>query len=96
MLTVGYVTARQGPNGLIHIVTSKNTVNYEIVLNEARALPDSEDATPEPDSITDVVKHRENWPDGRPRTERSTGLANDGRILLEGPQTFYYKNGRRR
>ena len=35
ILTVGYVTATQGPDGVIHIVTSKNTVNYEIELNEA-------------------------------------------------------------
>jgi len=93
ILTVGYVTATQGPNGLIHIVTSKNTVNYEIVLNEAWALSDTEAATPEPDSIADVTEHREDWPDGRPRVEWSTGLANDGRILLEGTQTFYYENG---
>lgn len=93
ILTVGYVTATQGPNGLIHVVTSKNTVNYEIVLNEAWVLSDSEEATPEPDSITDVTRHRETWPNGRVKAEWSTGLANDGRILLEGPQTFYYANG---
>lgn len=95
ILTVGYVTATQGPNGLIHIVTSKNTVNYEIVLNEAWVLSDSEAATPEPDAVADVVKHRENWPNGRTRAVWSTGRANDGRILLEGPQTFYFENGRK-
>lgn len=95
ILTVGYVTATQGPNGLIHIVTSKNTINYEIVLNEAWILSDTEAATPEPDSITDVTKHRENWPDGRPRVTWSTGRASDGRILLEGRQTFYFNNGRK-
>ncbi|MGH9607290.1 MAG: SUMF1/EgtB/PvdO family nonheme iron enzyme [Terracidiphilus sp.] len=95
ILTVGYVTATQGPNGLIHIVTSKNTVNYEIVLNEAWVLSSSEAATPAPDSITDVTKHRENWPNGQLRAEWSTGLADDGRILLEGMQTFYFENGRK-
>ena len=95
ILTVGYVTATQGPNGLIHVVTSKNTVNYEIVLNEAWVLSDSEGATPEPDSIADLMKHRENWPDGRLRAEWSAALANDGSIVLEGPETFFYKNGRR-
>ena len=95
ILTVGYVTATQGTNGLIHVVTSKNAVNYEIVLNEAWVLSDSEDSTPEPESITDVMKHRENWPGGQPRVQWSMGLANDGRVLLEGPQTFYYQNGRK-
>jgi formylglycine-generating enzyme required for sulfatase activity len=95
ILTVGYVTATQGPNGLIHIVTSKNTVNYELVMNEAWVLSDSEDATPVPSSITDVTKHCENWHNGQVRAEWSTGLASDGRILLEGEQTFYYENGRK-
>ena len=38
ILTVGYTTATQGPDGIIHIATSKNTVNYEIELNEAWVL----------------------------------------------------------
>ncbi len=95
ILTVGYVTATQAPNGLIHIVTSKNPVNYEIVLNEAWVLSKSEAATPPPDSITDVTEHREYFPDGRLRATWSSGLANDGQILLEGVQTFYYQNGRK-
>lgn len=95
ILTVGYVTATQGHNGLIHIVTSKNTVNYEIVMNEAWVLSDSEQAAPEAHSITDVRKHRENWPNRRVRAEWSAGLANDGRVLLEGAQTFYFEDGRK-
>ena len=35
ILTVGYTTATQGPDGIIYIATTKNTVNYEIELNEA-------------------------------------------------------------
>ncbi len=95
ILTVGYVTATQGPDGIIHIATSKNTVNYEIELNEAWVLSDTEAATPQPDSIADVEKHYENWPDGKLKASWSTGRASDGRILLEGEQTFYYENGRR-
>src|SRR6185437_12506921 len=38
ILTVGYTTATQGPDGIIHIATTKNTVNYEIELNEAWVL----------------------------------------------------------
>ena len=95
ILTVGYVTATQGKNGLIHIVTSKNTANYEIVMNEAWVLSDSDAATPAANAISDVTKHRENWPNGHVRAEWSTGLANDGTIRLEGPQTFYYENGRK-
>lgn len=95
ILTVGYVTATQGPDGVIHIATSKNTVNYEIELNEAWALSDSEAETPQTTSIAHVEQHRELWPNGKLKAEWSTGRADDGEILLEGPQTFYFEDGRK-
>lgn len=94
ILTVGYVTATQGPDGVIHIATSKNTVNYEIELNEAWILGDTEAATPAPDSIRHVVRHREMWPNGKVKATWSTGRGNDGEILLEGTQTFYFPDGK--
>jgi len=93
ILTVGYVTATQGPNGIIHIVTSKNTVNYEIDLNEAWVLSPDAEASPDPDSVGPVAKHTERWPSGKLKAEWDTARANDGEILLEGPQTFYFENG---
>ncbi|MGB7135193.1 MAG: hypothetical protein WBD46_07885, partial [Acidobacteriaceae bacterium] len=96
ILTVGYVTATQGPDGTIHIVTSKNTINYEIELNEAWILSD---AGGSPSALRDlrpgkVVRHRENYVDGKPMAEWSSSRASDGEVLLEGPETFYYPNGR--
>ena len=38
MVTVGYTTATQAPNGVIHIVTSKNLPPLDIELNEAWIL----------------------------------------------------------
>jgi formylglycine-generating enzyme required for sulfatase activity len=35
VLTVGYTTATQSADGVVHVVTSKNKPNYEIELNEA-------------------------------------------------------------
>ena len=93
ILTVGYVTATQGPDGVIHIATSKNTVNDEIELNEAWVLSDTEAASSEPDSMGPVTKHTEKWPNGKLKAEWSTTRAHDGRILLEGPQTFYDESG---
>jgi hypothetical protein len=92
ILTVGYVTATQGPDGIIHIVTSKNTVNYEIELNEAWVLSDAP-AVPEATSISNLVEHREKWPNGKLKAVWSTGRAGDGRILLEGKQTLYAESG---
>lgn len=94
ILTVGYVTATQGPDGVIHIVTSKNTVNYEIELNEAWILAPDAAKSPEPDSIGPIAKHIEKWPNGKLKAEWSTARASDGRILLEGQQTFLYEDGK--
>ena len=93
ILTVGYVTATQGPDGVIHIATSKNTVNYEIELNEAWVFAPDAALLPVPNSIGPLTKHTEKWPDGKLTAEWSTARANDGRILLEGPQTFYFEDG---
>lgn len=92
--TVGYVTATQGPDGIIHIVTSKNTVNYEIELNEAWVLSDTA-ASPQANGIDHITTHRENYADGKLKVAWSTGRASDGRILLTGPQAFYYPDGKK-
>jgi formylglycine-generating enzyme required for sulfatase activity len=93
ILTVGYVTATQGPDGVIYVVTSKNTVNYEIELNEAWILSDTAAASPQPDSAGSITRHKEKWPNGKLKAEWGTARASDGRILLEGSQTFYFENG---
>jgi formylglycine-generating enzyme required for sulfatase activity len=101
ILTVGYVTATQGPDGVIHIATSKNSVNYEIELNEAWVLaPDAAkspeaDAKPLQDLIGPVMKHTEKWPNGKLKVEWGNAHVSDGRTLLEGPQTFCFENGTR-
>jgi formylglycine-generating enzyme required for sulfatase activity len=92
IVTVGYTTAIQGRDGIIHIVTSKNPMNYEIALNEAWILSD---APPSPLPLTagGIVHHRENYPDGKRMAEWSSTRATDGEVLLEGPETFWYPNG---
>ncbi|MHB1022925.1 MAG: SUMF1/EgtB/PvdO family nonheme iron enzyme [Acidobacteriaceae bacterium] len=93
ILTVGYTTATQGTNGIIHIVTSKNKPNYEIELNEAWILSDAP-AVAEATTIRDIKRHVEKYSNGKTMVVWSSGVANDGRILLEGPETFYFPNGR--
>jgi hypothetical protein len=94
--TVGYVTATQGPDGVIHIATSKNTVNYEIELNEAWVLSDANSPSnivAEGSKASDSAEHRENWSNGKLKAVWSTRRAIDGRILLEGAQTLYNEAG---
>jgi hypothetical protein len=95
IVTVGYVTAAQGPNGLIHIVTSKNKpADLEIELNEAwvqvgQTLPAG------PPMLQDVRHYRETWPNGKPKLEWSAGISASNLYLLDGQQTSYYEDGRK-
>jgi hypothetical protein len=70
-------------------------VNYEIELNEAWILAPDAVQSPEPNAIGPITKHSEKWPNGKPKAEWGTAHASDGRILLEGPQTFYFEDGTR-
>ena len=94
VITVGYTTATQGPDGTIHVVTSKNAPDYEIELNEAWILSDARE-TPAPQTIAQVTAHRERWPNGKLKATWSTGVASDGRVLLEGPQILCDQAGRK-
>jgi formylglycine-generating enzyme required for sulfatase activity len=95
LTTAGYVTAAQGPDGVIHIVTSKNKpADIEIEINEAWVLSGAE---PQPDAgaVHDVKSYREAWPNGKPKAEWSAGISAANRYVLEGRQIFYYENGRK-
>jgi hypothetical protein len=95
ILTVGYTTACQGPDGTVHVVTSKNQPNYEIELNEAWILAAADAPSVSAATAVTMVKHlTERDPSGTRRVVWSSGRANDGRVLLEGPEVFYFSNGR--
>lgn len=100
MPDLGYCVARQGPNGLINLITSLNGPALHFQMNEAWILSDDTYADNDPrmdentaTSITEVEEHREAYASGEPRVVWSTGVANNGRVLLEGRETWYYPNG---
>lgn len=98
IVTVGYTTATQGPDGVIHIVTSKNSPNYEIELNEAWVLDknagaDAGDLPAGP--LRDVKQYTEKYPHmDQVMATWSAGRSADGRILLDGPEQYFYPNGK--
>jgi hypothetical protein len=94
ILTVGYTTATEGPDGVIHVVTSKNKPNFEIELNEAWILDKAAGASAEATAVTAVKSFTERYPNGRVMARWSAGQAADGRVLLEGPETFFYPDGK--
>lgn len=100
MPSVGYCVARQAPNGLIYLITSLNHPALQFELNEAWILsPDTmADDDPRMDesratAIAQVTEHEEVYPDGSPRIVWSSGAANDGRVLLQGREVWFYPDG---
>ncbi len=90
--TVGYTTATQAPNGIIHIVTSKNNPDLHIELNEAWVLkgPTQADFS----GIFGVDNYRETYPGGKVKATWSAAV-HHGEYRLEGPQIFYYESGQK-
>jgi hypothetical protein len=94
LTTVGYATATQAPNGVIHIVTSKNKPDLHIELNEAWVL-EGGPAAPAASDPRDVREFRETYLSGKVRVTWSAGVTSDGRYVLHGRQIFYYENGQK-
>jgi formylglycine-generating enzyme required for sulfatase activity len=86
--TVGYVTATQAPNGVIHIVTSKNKPDYHIELNEAWVLKGGPEEAPVP-KVSDVKEYSENYRGFTLLARWSAGYTENHRYLFDGPQTYY-------
>lgn len=90
--TLGYVTARQAPNGVIHILTTETQpcVHYE--LNEAWIFSDVGDMAPET-AGGENRKFSEKYPDGKIRSQWHARICPDGRYLLDGRESDYYESG---
>jgi len=92
--TLGYVTARQAPNGVIHILTTESQPCLHYELNEAWIWSDADDLTPETSGGT-IKKFSENYPNGKVRSKWSARICPDGRCLLDGRETDFYDSGAR-
>jgi hypothetical protein len=92
--TVGYVTARQAPNGVIHILTTVTQPCLHYELNEAWIFSDVGDLPPE--TSGGVIQHyAEHYPNGQVRATWSARICPHGRYLLDGVETDYYANGQK-
>lgn len=99
--TLGYSVARQAPNGDIHLITSMNQPCLDFEFNEAWILSsdtktkiDIQKDIPAVTDIHNVKEYVEKYHDGKIKAKWSGGIANNGRYLLQGKETFYYRSGK--
>jgi antitoxin component YwqK of YwqJK toxin-antitoxin module len=90
--TLGYVTTRQAPNGVIHILSTETQPCLDYELNEAWIFSNAGDIAPE-NSGGIIKQFSENYPDGSLRSEWSARICPNGRYLLDGRERDYYENG---
>lgn len=90
--TLGYVTARQAPNGVIQILTTETQPCLHYELNEAWIFSDAGDIAPE-NSGGEIKKFSENYPNGKIRSKWSARVCPHGRYLLSGKETDFYDSG---
>ena len=100
--TIGYSAARQGPNGVIHLITTMNRPCLHFAFNEAwildkssEELSDAKLMRPTAKSISKVTIYEEKYPSGKLKTKWSGGIGDNGRFLLHGVEVFYYENGQK-
>ncbi|MCA9112861.1 MAG: exo-alpha-sialidase, partial [Planctomycetaceae bacterium] len=98
--TIGYSVLRQGPNGMIHLITSMTEPCLHFSFNEAwvdlAEQKDQGDANlmqSTAQSISSVTKYKERYPNGQLHLAWSAGIGDDGRYLLHGPERWYYPDG---
>jgi len=100
--TIGYSVARQAPNGVIHLMTTMNRPCLHLAMNEAwildtetKEVADEELMKSTASEISNVRQYNENYDLITKRCAWSAGTGKDGRYLLEGTQTCYYKDGQK-
>lgn len=101
--SLGYVTARQGDNGMIHVLTTANANNLHFEFNEAWALSDEKTEWMSLQACADnggeVKEYKEYYtrsngkPSRKVKSEWSARLLPGGRYLLDGAATDYFRNG---
>ena len=100
--TVGYSVARQAPNGIIHIITTMNRPNLHFALNEAwilaentaeEKMTDAELMASSATSVSDLQEYTETYENGNVKVTYSGGIADNGRWVLHGAETWFYRDG---
>lgn len=99
--TIGYSVMKQSPDGLIHIVCSNVHPLIHLSFNECWLLSEETEEPSEEELmksnasklVTERKEYREYHVNGQLKCIYYGGIADDGRFLLDGRETFWYDNG---
>ena len=97
--TIGYVSVTQSADGMIHLITSKNSpaLHFEFnetwILSPAKKTSDSYLMKSTAHKIINRKNYSEKYPNGNIRVKYSAGVADNGKFLLNGKEEWFYKNG---
>lgn len=92
--SLGYVTLRQGDNGLIHVLTTTNYPNLHYEFNEAWVLS-GEGETDLMNTGGKKKHYKEYYEDGQLKSKWTARITEGGRYLLDGKLTDFYPDGKR-
>ena len=90
--SLGYTTVRQSPNGIIHILATKDFPGLHYEFNETWLWSDEGDIQPETTGGK-VRSFKEYYKDGKVKSEWGARICPNGRYLLDGVLTDYYPDG---
>jgi len=93
--TFGYTVAAQGPNGVIHVVTSMNHPSQHFEVNEAWILSDGTEPPPAVrESSGRRVSGEQKFANGKVQARWSGIVDGSGQFLLDGREEWFYIDGR--
>ncbi|HYG25169.1 MAG TPA: hypothetical protein VEH04_20565 [Verrucomicrobiae bacterium] len=90
--SLGYVTARQAPNGVIHLLTTVTLPPLHYEFNEAWIRSDAGDISA-PTGDGTIRAFSETFQNGKTRSTWSARITPSGRYLLHGEQVDYFEDG---
>lgn len=94
--TIGYAMAVQAPNGIIHLLSSKNYPSQHWEMNEAWILsPSTEYTAVQPTRTAANFKTSEQHENGTIKASWGGTRDSTGRFLLDGPEVHHYATGQK-
>ncbi|HWB83199.1 MAG TPA: SUMF1/EgtB/PvdO family nonheme iron enzyme [Bryobacteraceae bacterium] len=91
--TLGYTVAAQGPDGVIHLVTSMNHPSQEFAMNEAWILSDSDQPTPDTPAAGKTIRGEQRYPNGKVEATWTGKVEGNVGYRLNGVETWLYPDG---